>query len=84
MHTSGRNSGVLHAGIYYKPKTLKARVCVKGAKRLREWILERNLQLNRCGKIIVPTKEHLDPQLDELFKRGQANGAKVEMWQNRI
>ena len=71
MHTSGRNSGVLHAGIYYKPNTLKARVCVEGAKRLKRWIQERNLPFNPCGKIIVPTKEHLDSQLDELFKRGE-------------
>ena len=80
MHTSGRNSGVLHAGIYYKPNTVKARVCVEGAKRLKRWIQERNLPLNPCGKIIVPTKEHLDGQLDELFQRGQANGANVEFW----
>jgi len=78
-HSSGRNSGVLHAGIYYKPNTLKARVCVDGAKRLGEWIQERDLPFKRCGKIIVPTKQHLDSQLDELLKRGQANGAKVEL-----
>ena len=80
MHSSGRNSGVLHAGIYYKPNTLKARVCVNGARRLGQWIQERNLPFKQCGKIIVPTKEHLDPQLDELLKRGQANGATVELW----
>ena len=80
MHTSGRNSGVLHAGIYYKPNTLKARVCVDGAQRLKTWIQERNLPLNQCGKVIVPTKEHLDCQLDVLFKRGQENGAHVEFW----
>ena len=79
MHTSGRNSGVLHAGIYYKPKTLKARVCVEGAKRLKKWIEERILPINSCGKIIVPTKEHLDGQLDELLVRGQLNGAHVEL-----
>ena len=80
MHTSGRNSGVLHAGIYYKPNTLKARICVNGAKRLGRWIKERNLPLKQCGKIIIPTKEHLNSQLDELQKRGQANGATVELW----
>ena len=80
MHSSGRNSGVLHAGIYYKPNTLKARVCVDGAKRLGQWIQERKLPFKRCGKIIVPTKEHLDHQLDELVIRGKANGATVKLW----
>ena len=78
MHTSGRNSGVLHAGTH-KSKTLKARVCVEGAKRLKTWIEERNLPINSCGKIIVPTKQDLDGQLDELLVRGQLNGAHVEL-----
>ncbi|WP_390129363.1 L-2-hydroxyglutarate oxidase [Synechococcus sp. HIMB2401] len=79
IHTSGRNSGVIHAGIYYKPNTLKAQVCVEGARRLKTWIQERNLPYKQCGKIIVPTKEHLDGQLDELLKRGHKNGATVEL-----
>ena len=80
VHTSGRNSGVLHAGLYYKPETTKARVCVNGHKRLREWILDRNLPINSCGKVVVPTKNELDSQLDVLMKRGVANGANVELW----
>ena len=80
MHSSGRNSGVLHAGIYYKPKTIKARVCVDGAQRLKQWISERNLPINNCGKIVVPTKENQDKQLEVLMKRGQQNGADVEIW----
>ena len=79
LHTSGRNSGVMHAGLYYKPNTLKADVCVSGAKRLINWITERNLPINRCGKIIVPTKPELDSQLDVLAERGRANGAVVEI-----
>ena len=55
-HTSGRNSGVVHSGLYYKPDSLKAKVCVKGAKRLRKWVSDRNLYLNKCGKLILPTK----------------------------
>lgn len=79
MHSSGRNSGVLHAGIYYKPDSLKARVCVKGARRLKEWVLERKLTLNLCGKVIVPQNIELDGQLDKLFSRGKLNGAEVSL-----
>ena len=79
LHTSGRNSGVLHAGIYYKPDSLKAKVCIKGCHRLKKWIKERSLALNECGKIIIPTNKILDPQLDLLHERGLKNGAYVEM-----
>ena len=79
LHSSGRNSGVLHAGLYYKPGSLKARVCVEGAQRLRSWVEERDLPLNPCGKVIVPTRADLDSQLDVLAERGKANGAEVEI-----
>ncbi len=78
-HSSGRNSGVIHAGLYYKPNSLKADVCVSGGKRLKSWIKDNNLSINKCGKIIIPTKRELDNQLDLLLKRGIANGAKVEL-----
>ena len=79
-HSSGRNSGVLHAGLYYKPESLKAQVCVAGAKRLRAWVEERGLPINPCGKVIVPPRGDLDPQLDVLAERGRVNGATVELW----
>ena len=82
-HSSGRNSGVLHAGLYYKPGTVKAQVCVSGAKRLRAWVEKRNLPLNPCGKIIVPTRRDLDSQLEILADRGIANGAYVEFWDRK-
>ncbi len=78
LHSSGRNSGVLHAGLYYKPGSLKAKVCIDGAKRLRKWVEERGLPLNPCGKVIVPQDEELDSQLDLLAARGSTNGATVE------
>jgi len=81
-HTSGRNSGVLHSGLYYKPETLKAKVCSKGSKRMREWILDRNLSINDCGKIIVPSSKSDDKMLDTLFERGKKNGCDIEMWTN--
>ena len=79
-HSSGRNSGVLHAGLYYKPGSVKAQVCVGGARRLRAWVQERGLPLNACGKVIVPQRPDLDSQLDVLAERGSANGATVEFW----
>ena len=79
-HSSGRNSGVLHAGLYYKPGSLKAQVCVAGARRLRRWVEERGLPINPCGKVIVPPRAELDAQLDVLAERGRANGAVVDFW----
>jgi len=79
-HSSGRNSGVLHAGLYYKPGTLKARVCVSGSRRLRAWCEQRGLPINACGKVIVPPRPGLDHQRDVLAQRGRANGATVEFW----
>ena len=79
LHSSGRNSGVLHAGLYYKPDSLKAKVCVNGAKRLKDWIIEHKIPLNKCGKVIVPNKPQLDHQIDLLFERGIANGAEVKI-----
>jgi len=78
LHSSGRNSGVLHAGLYYKPGSTKARVCVSGAKRLRAWVEEQGLPINPCGKVIVPQRADLDLQLNLLAERGKANGAEVE------
>ena len=80
QHSSGRNSGVLHAGLYYKPGSIKSKVCVEGARRLRSWVEQRGLPINPCGKVIVPQNEELDAQLEILAKRGLANGAKVEFW----
>ena len=78
-HSSGRNSGVLHSGIYYKPETLKAKVSVKGAKILKKWCEAESIPVLKCGKIISPQLIELDPQLDLLLARGKKNGAKVEL-----
>lgn len=83
LHSSGRNTGVLHAGLYYKPGSLKAKVCVEGARRLRDWVKDRNIALNICGKVIVPPRPDLDGQLDVLAHRGRANGATVEFWDEK-
>ena len=78
-HSSGRNSGVLHAGIYYLPGSLKAQVCVLGARRLRSWCEQEGLPVLPCGKVIVPQSEELDGQLELLLERGLANGADVRL-----
>lgn len=78
-HSSGRNSGVLHAGIYYPPGTLKAKVCVQGARRLRAWCEAEGLPVLACGKVIAPQTPELDDQLEVLLDRGIANGAEVRL-----
>ena len=82
-HSSGRNSGVLHAGIYYPPGTLKAQVCVQGARRLRDWCEAEELPLLTCGKVISPQESALDGQLELLLERGRANGAEVRLIDER-
>lgn len=78
-HGSGRNSGVLHSGIYYPEGSLKARMCASGAKLMAEYCDDNNLPIARLGKVILPIKENDGPQLDLLFQRAQANGARVEL-----
>ena len=81
-HTSGRNSGVLHAGIYYEPGSIKSDVCINGSKRLKSWIKERNIKINECGKLIVPQKAHLVRNIEELYNRGITNGAEISIWKD--
>ncbi len=77
-HSSGRNSGVLHSGIYYPPDSLKAQVCRQGCLEMMAYCEERGLPLNRIGKVLVPVREEDGPQLDVLEARGAANGVATE------
>ena len=78
-HASGRNSGVLHAGIYYSPDTLKAKICIEGNFLMREYCKEKGLPILEKGKVIVARDESEWPALEELYNRATRNGAKVEL-----
>jgi L-2-hydroxyglutarate oxidase LhgO len=77
-HSSGRNSGVLHSGVYYPPESLKAQVCTAGAREMEAFCRERGLPVNRLGKVLVPVNAADAGQLDLLTQRGTANGLVVE------
>ena len=79
LHGSGRNSGVLHSGIYYPTDTLKAKFCAEGAQLMAKYCIENDLPISRYGKVILPTKIEDDNQLDLLHKRAIKNGAEVEI-----
>lgn len=77
-HSSGRNSGVLHAGFYYTPDSLKAKFTRLGNERLTAYCEQHKIPLNRCGKLVV-AKDAADlPALDELLRRGRVNGIAIE------
>lgn len=73
-HQTGRNSGVVHAGLYYRPGTLRARLCVAGMSRLRDFCAEHGVAYRQTGKVVVATREEELGRLDALLERGRANG----------
>jgi L-2-hydroxyglutarate oxidase len=73
-HQTGHNSGVIHSGLYYKPGSLKARLCVEGSAAMVRFCKEHGIPYEICGKIIVATEEDETPGLQELLRRGRANG----------
>jgi len=73
-HQTGNNSGVIHSGLYYKPGSLKAKNCSEGRELLYQFCYENEIPFKKCGKIVVSTNESELKPLDELYKRGVANG----------
>src|SRR5271169_2149395 len=71
QHQSGHNSGVIHSGIYYKPGSLKAKLCVEGAAAMLEFCRAHGIPHHVCGKVIVATDEEEFPRLEELRRRGE-------------
>ncbi|MFZ5786781.1 MAG: L-2-hydroxyglutarate oxidase, partial [Acidobacteriota bacterium] len=73
-HQTGHNSGVVHSGLYYRPGTVKARTCVEGREALVRFCAEHGVPVETCGKVVVATRPEELGALDELARRGAANG----------
>ena len=82
LHQTGRNSGVVHAGIYYIPGSLKAQLCRRGGSLLREYCEKRGIRVEERGKLVVAVDESELERLRELGRRAQANGVPGVRWLN--
>jgi L-2-hydroxyglutarate oxidase len=78
QHQTGRNSGVIHSGIYYKPRSLKAKLCREGNRRLVNFCDTHGIRYEVCGKVIVATKASELPLMESLYERGIENGLTVK------
>jgi L-2-hydroxyglutarate oxidase len=78
-HQTGHNSGVIHSGVYYRPGSLRARLCVAGARSMVEFCREHGVPVEVCGKLIVATDPAELPRLHELARRAQANGVPARL-----
>jgi L-2-hydroxyglutarate oxidase LhgO len=79
FHQTGRNSGVLHTGIYYKPGTLRATNCRAGREAMVEFCKAEGIKHEICGKVIVAVNENEIPRLEKIYERGLANGVRCEV-----
>jgi (S)-2-hydroxyglutarate dehydrogenase len=79
-HQTGRNSGVIHAGVYYQPGSLKAQFCREGVEATIQFCRERDIAYEQCGKLLVATEPAELPRMEALYERARANGIDVERW----
>lgn len=79
LHQTGRNSGVVHSGVYYRPGSLKARLCREGRLQLEDFCIERSVPFEKCGKVIVATDTMEEERLAGLVERGRENGVSCRM-----
>src|SRR5690606_9700488 len=78
LHQTGRNSGVIHSGIYYRPGRLKARFAVEGSRAMYAFCRRQDIRHERCGEVIVAVREEERPQLEALYRRGIQNGLRLK------
>lgn len=83
VHASGRNSGVLHAGFYYSPDSLKAKFCKQGNLELKKFCKTNNLEVKETGKVVVCQDKNDVTRLMNLFERGIANGVEIELLESK-
>jgi L-2-hydroxyglutarate oxidase len=79
-HQTGHNSGVIHAGVYYQPGSLKAQFCREGAVATKQFCREHEIAFEACGKLLVATEPADLPRMDALYERAVANGISIEKW----
>jgi len=82
QHGSGRNSGIIHSGVYYPPNTLKAKLCVNGSRQLKNYVKAKKLWIDECGKILIPTSKETVQNLDVLLNRARENNVVAELISN--
>src|SRR4029450_3525021 len=80
VHQTGHNSGVVHAGLYYAPGSLKATLCRRGVGLLQEYCQEKGLPYDECGKLVVAIDESERPALERIRERAPAHGAPALRW----
>ena len=78
-HQTGHNSGVIHAGVYYTPGSLKAQFCFEGNRAIKTFCLENDIEFNECGKLLVATTSTEVERMQSLIERSKQNGLTIEV-----